>query len=81
VQRIRGGRIATEPAQSGRPGAVGAEPVLRWRCPSCSAVWIDRGDGFPGHRFSACLRCGAHALEATDSGASWAPLPPALDKR
>jgi hypothetical protein len=81
VQHRRGAHIAKEPAQSARSSAAAAEPVLRWRCPSCSAVWIDRGDGFPGHRFSACLRCGAHALEASDSGASWAPLPPALNKR
>jgi len=68
--------MGREQALRPRPSSAQGEPVLRWRCPSCSAVWIDRGDGFPGHRFSACLHCGAHAVEATDTTPTWAPPPP-----
>jgi hypothetical protein len=39
------------------------EPALHWRCPSCGLEWIDAGRGFPGHRFSDCLRCRTEAVE------------------
>lgn len=43
------------------------EPALHWTCPDCQLEWLGVGAGFPGHRFSRCLRCGGHAREADDS--------------
>jgi hypothetical protein len=54
--------------------AIEVERALHWRCPSCGLQWVEVGSGFPGSRFSECLRCGRHASEGTDGGA--APLPP-----
>jgi hypothetical protein len=58
-----------------------AEPALRWRCPVCSLEWIALGAGFPGHRFSGCLRCGAHAREASDATPASAPAPAERQRR
>src|SRR5579871_3620907 len=43
--------------------ATDVEPALHWRCPSCGLEWVEPGNGFHGHRFSECLRCGCHARE------------------
>jgi hypothetical protein len=40
------------------------EPALHWTCATCGLEWIDAGRGFPGNRFSECLRCGADAVES-----------------
>ena len=39
------------------------EAALHWRCRSCGLEWFDVGRGFPGSRYSECLRCGSDALE------------------
>jgi len=44
-----------------------ADQVLHWRCPACALEWRDAGRGFPGHRFSECLRCGTQAREGVDA--------------
>ena len=49
------------------------EPALHWTCPTCGLEWIDAGRGFPGNRFSECLRCGAEALESDAIPAHNAP--------
>ena len=49
------------------------EPALHWTCPTCGLEWIAAGRGFPGNRFSECLRCGAEALESDATPAHDAP--------
>ena len=58
-----------------------AGPALHWRCPDCALEWIALGAGFPGHRFSACLRCGAHACEAEDARPAPAARPVSAQRR
>lgn len=46
---------------------VEAESVMHWTCPGCAMQWYDRGRGFPGMRWSMCVRCGTDAREAEDA--------------
>jgi len=56
------------------------ERALHWTCPSCGLEWVEAGSGFHGHRFSECLRCGAHAREPDDAKPA-ARQPPASAPR
>jgi hypothetical protein len=40
-----------------------AQEMLHWTCPACHLEWLDSGRGFPGQRFSTCVRCGSEACE------------------
>jgi len=44
---------------------------MHWTCPTCELQWLDTGAGFPGQRFSSCLRCGADACEPDDARPAW----------
>jgi hypothetical protein len=58
--------------------AAETEVVMHWTCPTCSLQWLDQGRGFPGQRFSVCIRCGADACEPADVRPAWhRGVPPA----
>lgn len=43
--------------------AAEVEDVMHWTCPTCALQWLGTGRGFPGQRFSRCVRCGNEACE------------------
>ena len=47
--------------------AADVEDVIHWTCPVCSLQWLGAGRGFPGQRFSTCVRCGSEACEPDDA--------------
>jgi len=51
--------------------ATETEVVMHWTCPTCRLQWLDTGGGFPGQRFSSCIRCGADACEPDDARPAW----------
>jgi hypothetical protein len=47
--------------------AAEVEDVMHWTCPACDLQWLGTGRGFPGQRFSRCVRCGSEACEPADA--------------
>jgi hypothetical protein len=43
------------------------QEVMHWTCPACHLEWLDSGRGFPGQRFSTCVRCGSETCEPDDA--------------
>ena len=47
--------------------ATETEVIMHWTCPACHLQWLDIGGGFPGQRYSCCIRCGTDACEPDDA--------------